>query len=173
MNDAHRNQEEFDISQYTTASLRMAAMIKFEGKTPADVFDLLGDPEAIPKWYPLAKGVNVYPPENDKNEGGKFSVDFLFFGEVYEEVFHWDPPHRYVYKAVGDDFPIKDYVAMIEVKETAPGKGTFKWEIYCDHIEGVHYQKVLPIILPPITEEGLKCLSPMIGGISWNLKSYF
>jgi uncharacterized protein YndB with AHSA1/START domain len=173
MNEENKDPEKFDIAQYTTASLRLDARIEFEGKTPAEVFDILGDPEAIPEWYPLAKGVNVYPAENDEDEGGKFTVEFIFFGEVYEEVFHWDPPHRYIYKAVGDDFPIKDYVAMIEVVETGPGKGLFRWQVYCDNIEGKHFQKVLPIILPPITEAGLKNLSPMIGGVSWHLKSYF
>ncbi|MBW2369183.1 MAG: SRPBCC family protein [Deltaproteobacteria bacterium] len=171
--DSDRKTEDFDISQYTPAPLRMDMTIAFEGKTPAEVFEILGNPELIPEWYILAEKVNVYPPEEGEEESGKFTVDFLFFGEVYEEVLHWDPPHRYVYKAVGEKFPIKDYIALIEVIETEPGKGLLTWRIYCSQIEGRKYQIVMPLILPPINEESIKALSPIIGGTNYEVRSYF
>ena len=61
---------------------------------------------------------------------------------------------------------------MIEVVETGPGKGLLRWQIYCSQIEGEKYQIVMPLILPPINEESIKALSPIIGGTSYEVKSY-
>lgn len=87
---------------------------------------------------------------------------FTFFGDVYEEVLHWDPPHRYVYLARGDDFPVKDYIAQIEVFEMADYKGIMRWNVYCDVIEGDHFQKILPVMLPAINEASIHALAPLI-----------
>jgi hypothetical protein len=89
---------------------------------------------------------------------------FAFFGDVYEEVLHWDPPHRYVYLAQGPDFPIKDYIGRIEVHESEPGSGEMVWAFYYDEIEGVAYERLIPLMLPPIIEASAKLLAPMIGG---------
>ena len=51
----------FDISQYTNATLRMDARIQYRGKTAAQVFDIMGDPERITDWYLLAKTVKMHP----------------------------------------------------------------------------------------------------------------
>ncbi len=162
---------EFDISAYTEAPLRMEARIRFEGKTPQQVFEILGDPAKIPEWYLLAKEIRMHPPA----DGGEasFNVVFTFFGDVYEEVLHWDPPHRYVYLAQGEEFPIKDYIAMIEVFETEPGKGEMVWKIFCDQIEGEHFRKILPAMLPPINEASIARLSPLIGGTDYRTDSWF
>ena len=161
----------FRITEYTSASLRMQAMIHYEGKTAEEVFTIMGDPEQIPEWYLLAKDIRMHPAK--ENEEASFNVVFTFFGDVYEEVLHWDPPHRYVYLAKGEDFPIKDYVAEIVVEESTEGKGTMIWNVYCDVIEGDHFQKILPVILPPINEVSRQKLSPLIGGTHCEVKSYF
>jgi uncharacterized protein YndB with AHSA1/START domain len=161
----------FDMSPYTGATLRLDMRISFSGKTPAEVFEVMGDPERIKDWYLLAKEVRLLPPGADGEVN--FDVVFTFFGQVHEEILHWDMPHRYVYKAVGDDFPIKDYVALIDIQETGPGEGVMIWRQYFDDIEGEHNQRILPIILPPINEASLQRLAILIGGTKVEVKTYF
>ena len=166
----------FDVSQYTNASLRMAAEIRYENSSAAHVFEVLGDPNLIPSWYALAKEVHIHEAPTGEAPPGEeppFTVEFTFFGLVQEEILHWDPPHRYVYQAKGEGFPIKDYVACIEVMPTGDNSGTMTWRIYCDQIEGEHYQRVLPIILPAINKASMEKLSPLIGGVECSVASYF
>lgn len=162
---------DFDISLFTPAPLRMEGIIEYQGKTPQQVFDILGDPASIPEWYLLAKEIRMHPQQ--PGEELTFNVVFTFFGDVYEEVLHWDPPHRYVYLAQGPDFPIKDYVSEIKVTETGEQQGVMSWRVYCNTIEGEHFQKILPVMLPPINEASLKRLATMIGGVSTTCRSFF
>jgi len=162
---------EFDISAFTNATLRMDARITYAGKTAGEVFDIMGDPERITDWYLLAKQVKMHPKVEGEEQS--FNVEFTFFGDVFEEILHWDPPHRYVYLATGDDFPIKDYVACIEVTEDGPEAGTMSWKIYSDVIEGEHFQRILPVILPAINEASMHKLCELIGGTSCTVDSYF
>ena len=161
----------FHISDYTNAALRMDARIDFQGRSAAEVFDIMGDPEKITDWYLLAKAVKMHPPVAGEEQS--FNVEFTFFGDVFEEILHWDPPRRYVYLAKGEDFPIKDYVACIEVSENHGGGGQMSWKIYCDVIEGEHFQRILPVILPAINEASMEKLSELIGGVSCRVDSYF
>lgn len=92
---------------------------------------------------------------------------------MFEEILHWDPPHRYVYLDQGEDFPIRDYVACLEVTEEAPGHGTPRWAIYCDRIEGEHYQRILPVMLPAINEASMRKLSDLIGGVDCVVENHF
>ena len=131
----------------------------------------MGDPERIKDWFLLAKEVRLLPPGEDGSTN--FDVVFELFGRVHEEILHWDVPRRYVYSAVGDDFPIRDYVALIEIQETGSGEGIMIWRQYFDEIEEEHYQRLLPVILPPINEASLKRLAPLIGGTAVEVKSYF
>jgi hypothetical protein len=161
----------FNIKTYTSATLRMDARIEYQGKTATEVFDIMGDPERITDWYLLAKAVKMHPRAGDEEQN--FNVEFTFFGDVFEEILHWDPPRRYVYLARGDDFPIKDYVACIEIEEKSRDSGTMSWRIYSDVIEGEHYQRILPVILPAINQASMEKLSGLIGGISCQVDSYF
>lgn len=162
--------KEFNITAYTSARLRLVSRIEYKGKSAVDVFDILGDPERITDWFLLAKTVKMHP--NADGDEQTFNVEFTFFGDVFEEVLHWDPPSRYVYLARGEDFPIKDYVARIEVEETGPESGIMTWEIYYDKIEGEHFQRILPVILPAINKASMDKLSQFIGGVSCEVKSY-
>jgi len=162
--------EIFDVSPFTSAELRLDMRIEFDGMTPEQVFEVMGDPERITDWYLLAKEVQMLPPGEDGS--ANFDVVFTFFGQVHEEILHWDMPHRYVYKAVGDDFPIKDYVALIEIQETGPNRGVMIWRQYFDEIEGEHNQRILPVILPPINEVSLEKLAGLIGGTKVEVTSY-
>lgn len=161
----------FDIRQYTRATLRMDARIAFEGKSAEEVFAIMGDPERITDWYLLAKTVKMHP--RVEGEEQTFNVEFTFFGDVFEEILYWDPPRRYVYLATGDDFPIKDYVASIEVSEHPGGGGVMSWKIFCDVIEGEHFQRILPVMLPPVNEASMQKLCALIGGTSCQVDSYF
>ncbi len=163
--------EPFDISQYTPAKLRMDARIKYRGKTAAEVFEIMGDPQRITDWYLLAKTVKMHPQVEGEEQ--TFNVEFTFFGDVFEEILHWDPPQRYVYLAKGDDFPLKDYVACIEVEEDSPTSGTMRWAIYSDVIEGEHFQRILPVMLPAINEASMHKLSELIGGVECTVESFF
>ena len=111
--------------------------------------------------------------EAKEGEEASFNVVFTFFGDVYEEVLHWDAPHRYVYLAKGEEFPIKDYVAEIVVEESASGKGRMTWNVYCDEIEGEHFQRIIPVMLPPINEASMHKLAELIGGVNCDVKSFF
>jgi len=152
-----------DIRKHTTATLQIDASIRYQGKSPEEVFNILGDPKIIPKWFLLAKDVNIHPP--NKNGETTFNIEFTFFGDVYEEIIEWNPPYRYVYSANGKDFPIKDYVASFEIESIEAKKGILQWKIYFSQIEEEHFQKIIPVILPPIIEESFKALCPLIGGI--------
>ena len=171
MSNTMHPEEDFDITQYTTATLRMDARIEFCDKSAEEVFDIMGDPERITDWYLLAKTVKMHPPVEGEEQS--FNVEFTFFGDVFEEILHWDPPRRYVYLAKGDDFPIRDYVACIEVTEDAEGGGLMSWKIYSDIIEGEHFQRILPVILPAINQASMEKLSDLIGGVSCQVHSYF
>ena len=170
MSDAGQAPEAFDITRYTRAALRMDARIEFRDKSAAEVFDIMGDPERITDWYLLAKAVKLHPAVAGEEQS--FNVEFTFFGDVFEEILHWDPPHRYVYLASGEDFPIRDYVASIEVTEHGSG-GTMRWRIYCDDIEGEHFQRILPVMLPAINQASMEKLCELIGGVSCHVDSYF
>jgi hypothetical protein len=161
----------FDIREYTQAKLRTLMSIEFEGIQPEAVFETMGDPARITDWYLLAKDVKIHPPGPDGE--ANFNVEFVFFGDVYEEILLWDLPRRYVYLAKGEDFPIKDYVAMIEVDETGSNKGIMRWTTYFDVIEGDHNQRILPVILPAINAHSAERLAQLIGGVSVNTDSNF
>jgi len=160
----------FDVSIYTKSALKLDMRIQFQGKTPEEVFEIMGDPERITDWYLLAKKVLLHPPNDDGQVD--FDVEFAMFGLVREEILHWEMPLRYVYSAKGKDFPIKDYIALIEIRQMGEDKGELIWQQYFDHIEGEHNKRLLPVILPPINEQSLNCLAEMIGGTSVTLKSY-
>lgn len=161
---------QFDITPYTKAPLQVETTIEYEGKTPMEVFEVMGDPELVPEWYLLAKQVKMHPPGPDGEIS--FNVEFTFFGDVFEEVLLWEPPNRYVYLAQGEGYPIKDYIAQIEVFETAPGKGVIKWYIYYSQIEGEHFQRIIPVMQPAIIEESMKKLSKFVGGTSCVVKKF-
>jgi hypothetical protein len=161
----------FDLSPYTSAALRMEGIISYQGHTAEQVFGIMGDPECITDWYLLAKQVKMHPKVEGQEQ--TFNVEFTFFGDVFEEILHWDPPRRYVYLAKGPDFPIKDYVSKIEIQETGPDSGVMSWQIYCDDIEGEEMQRILPVILPVINERSMHKLSGLIGGVSCEVNSYF
>lgn len=161
----------FDMSPYTGAGLRFDMRIRFRGKTAEEVFAIMGDPERITDWYLLAREVVLHDPES----GGQsdFDVVFTFFGRVKEEILHWDLPRRYVYRAHGKDFPIRDYVALIEVQQEETDTGVMIWQQYFDRIDGRHNRNILPVILPPINEESMRRLAPMIGGTEISVRSFF
>lgn len=161
----------FDITTYTRATLRMEAQIHYRGNNAQAVFDIMGDPERITDWYLLAKAVKLNPGKD--GEDASFNVEFTFFGDVFEKILHWDPPKRYVYLAEGADFPIKDYVACIEIEELAEDEGVMSWRIYCDDIEGEHFQRILPVMLPAVNKASMEKLSDLIGGISCSVTSNF
>ena len=154
--------DDFDVSTFGAGTERMRATITYEGMTPQKVFDVVGDPEKITDWMLLAEDVRVHPAKPGQDP--TFNVVFAFFGDVYEEVLHWDPPHRYVYLAQGPEFPIKDYIGRIEVHESEPGRGEMIWAFYYDEIEGASYERLIPLMLPPIIEASVELLAPMIGG---------
>ena len=161
----------FDITPYTTASLRMDARISYEGFSADQVFEIMGDPTRITDWYLLAKEVRMHP----KLEGQEqtFNIEFTFFGDVFEEILHWDPPRRYIYIARGEDFPLRDYVAQIEVIETDTDCGVMSWKVYGDVIDGEEFQRILPAMLPAINEASMQNLATLIGGTSCEMFSYY
>jgi hypothetical protein len=114
--------EKIDIKQFTTAPLRMQIEVEYKGKTPTEIFQIIGSPELIPQWYILAKRTIMNP---SKGEEMSFHVEFTIFGEVYEEVLLWEEPNRYIYMAKGENFPLRGYTALIEVFDTEEGKGRF------------------------------------------------
>lgn len=163
-------QDEFDILDYTTAPLKLDMRVRFKGKSPSEVFAIMGDPERVKDWYLLAKDVHLHEPDADGHVN--FDVEFVLFGVVKEEILHWDVPTRYVYRAYGDGFPLKDYIALIEIRQTGDNEGIMIWRQYFDEIEGHHNQLILPVILPPLNTASLERLAPMIGGTDVELDNY-
>lgn len=159
------------IEKYTTASARMISKVHYSGYSAEQVFEIMGDPDRITDWYLLARSVRKHPPSVEGEES--FNVVFTFFGDVFEEILEWSPPESYVYKASGPDFPIKDYVAQIEVLETDEKTGTMIWTTYFDHIEGDAFQRILPVMLPAVTEHSIIKLMTLIGGTSHEFTSDF
>jgi hypothetical protein len=164
------NSEDFDIRAFTTAPLKFDMRIEFQGVSPDQVFETMGDPERVKDWYLLAKEVHLQEPDADGQVN--FDVEFVLFGVVKEEILHWDVPTRYVYKAYGEDFPLKGYVALIEVQQTGVDEGVMIWRQYFDEIEGDYNSLLVPVILPPLNEASLERLAPMIGGTNVEMKSY-
>jgi len=160
-----------DVSDFTAAPARISCEIEFAGMSGEDVFEIMGDPDRITDWYLLAKDVHRHEPGPDGEE--RFDVEFIYFGKVYEEVLYWAPPDRYIYKAEGPDFPIKDYIAVIEVNMTDSGVGRMRWAMHFNDIEGLDQQKALPVMLPPITRESIERLAPMLGGKVVSFESNF
>lgn len=150
------------ISEFSSAPERQRAVIEFSGKSGEEVFEIMGDPDRITDWYLLAKQVHHHEPGPDGEP--RFNVEFTFFGNVFEEVLLWDAPDQYIYKATGDDFPIKDYVARIAVEMTGPNTGLMTWTMHFDIIEGQEYKRILPVILHPINEVSMQKLATLLGG---------
>ncbi len=163
-------QATFDIADYTSARLKLDMRVYFKGKRPDEVFEIMGDPERVKDWYLLARDVHLHEPDADGQVN--FDVDFILFGVVKEEILHWDVPTRYVYRAVGDGFPIKDYIALIEIQKTGDDEGVMIRRQYFDEIEDDHNQLILPVILPPLNKASLERLSPMIGGTGVEIASF-
>lgn len=168
--DNNANSGDFDIRAFTMAPLKFDMRIEFQGMSPDDVFEVMGDPERVKDWYLLAKEVHVHEPAADGQVN--FDVEFVLFGIVKEEILHWDVPTRYVYRAYGEDFPLKGYVALIEVQQTGVDEGVMIWRQYFDEIEGDYNSRIVPVILPPLNEASLERLAPMIGGTNVDVKSY-
>jgi len=158
-------------------SLRLQASIEFSGKSAEDVFSIMGDPERITDWYLLAKSVRMSHSEDSvefmKSQDKSFTVDFVLFGELEEEILFWDPPHSYIYRAVGPEFPIKDYYAEIAVASTGESTGTLHWRIYFDVVDSPKSKDLIPVILPPVTEASIQRLSALVGGVSSGVRSDF
>jgi len=171
MPDSAAASEVFDMRPYTSAPLRLDMRLRFAGHSPAEVFGIMGDPQRITDWYLLARDVRLLPPAADGS--ANFDVVFTFFGQVHEEILHWDLPRRYVYSASGPDFPIRDYVALIEIQPSGPDRGTLVWQQYFDQIEGEHFQRLLPVILPPINQASLERLATLIGGSDVQVSAHF
>jgi hypothetical protein len=165
-----RSSPGFDIRPFTSAKLQLAMKINYQGRSPEDVFEVMGDPARLKDWYLLVKQVHIKPPGEDGSSD--FDVEFTFFGKVQEEILHWDVPKRYVYKATGPDFPIRDYVAMIEVNQLSEDHGEMRWLAWWDVIEGEHFQRILPAMLPAINEASLERLASLIGGVSHSAESF-
>ena len=160
----------FAIGDYTSAPLRLDMQVRFTNQYPATVFDVMGDPAQIQNWYVLAKDTVV--DERTAEDELQFEVDFILFGKVREEVMLWNPPQRYVYRAFGEHFPFKDYVALIEVEETAPNTGVLRWQQYFTEIEGEDNQRLHSVILPHLNEVSLQRLATLINGSDVSVVSY-
>ena len=48
-----QTEDDFDITQYTSATLRMDARIQYRDKSAAEVFEIMGDPQCITDCCPL------------------------------------------------------------------------------------------------------------------------
>ena len=160
----------FAIGDYTSAPLRLDMQVRFTNQSPATVFDVMGDPAQIQNWYVLAKDTVV--DEQTAEDKLQFEVDFILFGKVREEVMLWNPPQRYVYRAFGERFPFKDYVAVIEVEETAPNAVMLRWQQFFTEIEGEDNQRLLSVILPHLNEVSLQRLATMINGSDVSVVSH-
>ena len=160
----------FVIGDYTSAPLRLDMQVRFTNRSPATVFDVMGDPAQIQNWYVLAKDTVV--DEQTTEDELQFEVDFILFGKVREEVMLWNPPQRYVYRAFGEHFPFKDYVALIEVEETAPNTGVLRWQQYFTEIEGEDNQRLHSVILPHLNEVSLQRLATLINGSDVSVVSH-
>ena len=160
----------FAIGDYTSAPLRLDMQVRFTNQSPATVFDVMGDPAQIQNWYVLAKDTVV--DEQTAEDKLQFEVDFILFGKVREEVMLWNPPQRYVYRAFGEHFPFADYVALIEVEETAPNTGVLRWQQFFTEIEGEDNQRLLSVILPHLNEVSLQRLATMINGSDVSVVSH-
>ena len=84
----------------------------------------------------------------------------------------WNPPHHYVYRAFGEHFPFKDYVALIEIEETEQNAGILRWKQFFTEIEGADNQRLMPVILPHLNEVSLQRLATMINGTEVSVVSY-
>jgi len=160
----------FAIGDYTSAPLRLDMQVRYTNQSPASVFDVMGDPAQIQNWYVLAKDTVV--DEQTSEDELQFEVDFILFGKVKEEVMLWNPPQRYVYRAFGEHFPFKDYVALIEVEETAPNTGVLRWQQYFTEIEGEDNQRLHSVILPHLNEVSLQRLATLINGSDVSVVSH-
>ena len=160
----------FAIVDYTSAPLRLDMQVRFTNQSPATVFDVMGDPAQIQNWYVLAKDTVV--DEQTAEDELQFEVDFILFGKVREEVMLWDPPQRYVYRAFGEHFPFKNYVALIEIEETAPSTGILRWQQYFTEIEGEDNQRLHSVILPHLNEVSLQRLATLINGSDVSVVSH-
>ena len=160
----------FAIGDYTSAPLRLDMQVRFTNQSPATVFDVMGDPAQIQNWYVLAKDTVV--DEQTAEDKLQFEVDFILFGKVREEVMLWNPPQRYVYRAFGEHFPFADYVALIEVEETAPNTGVLRWQQFFTEIEGEDNQRLLSVILPHLNEVSLQRLATLINGSDVSVVSH-
>ena len=160
----------FAIGNYTSAPLRLDMEVRFTNQSPTTVFDVMGDPEQIQNWYVLAKDTVV--DEQTAETELQFEVDFILFGKVREEVMLWNPPHHYVYRAFGEHFPFKDYVALIEIEETEQNAGILRWKQFFTEIEGADNQRLMPVILPHLNEVSLQRLATMINGTEVSVVSY-
>ena len=160
----------FAIGDYTSAPLRLDMQVRFTNRSPATVFDVMGDPAQIQNWYVLAKDTVV--DERTAEDELQFEVDFILFGKVREEVMLWNPPQRYVYRAFGEHFPFKDYVALIEIEETAPNTGVLRWQQYFTEIEGEDNQRLHSVILPHLNEVSLQRLATLINGSDVSVVSH-
>ena len=160
----------FTIGDYTSAPLRLDMQVRFTNQSPATVFDVMGDPAQIQNWYVLAKDTVV--DEQTTEDELQFEVDFILFGKVREEVMLWNPPERYVYRAFGEHFPFRDYVALIEVEETAPNTGVLRWQQYFTEIEGEDNQRLHSVILPHLNEVSLQRLATLINGSDVSVVSH-
>lgn len=165
-----RSDTKVSLKNFTSAPLQLDMKLCFSGRSPSEVFDVMGDPAQIQNWYVLAKDTVV--DEQSEEDSLRFEVEFILFGTVHEEVLLWNPPHRYIYKACGDAFPFKDYVAVIEIEETGTNTGIVKWKQYFTEIEGADNHRLHSVILPHINKVSLQRLATLINGSDVSVVSH-
>jgi hypothetical protein len=121
--------------------------------SPDDVWQLIGGFDSLPDWLP-------YIPKSELSEGGRIRRLTNPNGDaIVERLIAFDEAARsYSYAIIQAPFPVTDYVATLQVRETNDGKGSrVEWSGHFTP-KGVRDQEVSRLF-QGIYSDGLKALA--------------
>lgn len=95
--------------------------------SPDKVWTVISDHERIPEWSP-ARSVKIVSAPNGPGVGVVRRIEFGPGVSVDEEVLCYDPPHRYVYRAIRG-LPANYHLGEMRVEPTSDGGTQLFWTV--------------------------------------------
>ena len=147
--------KKFESTDYTKAPLQLEISRKIQA-TPNEIWQLLSNHEALPKWIPQVKSsIVVEKGINEKEQEG--TVRNVQFGKdvLKETIVFWNETFGYAY-SIADMHIVKNHVGHFSITEKLDGT-IVSWSQYYEPQGGALKRWMAKnIMLPTVMKKALK-----------------